>query len=116
MEGLSESAAGVLAAWETMGNVFYGVINPSTGRMAAPIAAPGQGRGRKYPSVAGNSRGEALMAWTEGMKWGQGGSIGWQVFDRDGEPEGETGHADGVPSWSLVAAFASPDGGFTVVY
>jgi hypothetical protein len=50
------------------------------------------------------------------MKWGKGGSIAWQVFDRNGEPEGETGHAEGVPAWSLVAAFAGPDGGFTVVY
>jgi hypothetical protein len=116
MEELSESPAGILAAWETMGNVFYGVINPSTARMSAPIAAPGEAKGRKYPCVAGNSRGETLVAWAEGMKWGKGGSIAWQVFDRNGEPEGETGHADGVPSWSLVAAFASPDGGFTVVY
>ena len=116
MEALSEGPAGVLAAWETMGNVFYGVINPSTGRMSALIAAPGEAKGRKYPSVAGNSRGETLVAWTERMKWDKGGSIGWQVFDRNGAAEGETGHADGVPPWSLVAAFASPDGGFTVAY
>jgi hypothetical protein len=50
------------------------------------------------------------------MKWGKGGSIAWQVFDRNGEPEGAIGHAEGVPSWSLVAAFAGPNGGFTVVY
>jgi len=116
MEALSESAAGVLAAWETMGNVFYGVVNPATGRMSAPVAAPGEVKGRKYPSVAGNARGETLVAWTEGMKWGEGGSVAWQVFDRNGEPEGETGHVDGVPSWSLVAAMANPDGGFTIIY
>ena len=116
MEALSESAAGALAAWETMGNVFYGVINPANGRMFTTVAAPGEARGRKYPSVAGNLRGETLLAWTEGMKWGTGGSVAWQVFDKNGEPEGETGHAEGVPSWSLVAAFANPDGGFTVVY
>jgi hypothetical protein len=116
MEHLAESPAGVLAAWEAMGNVFYGVLNPSTGRMSTPIAAPGEANGRKYPSVAGNSRGETLLAWAEGMKWAKGGSIAWQIFDRDGQPEGATGHADGVPAWSLVAAFARPDGGFTIVY
>jgi hypothetical protein len=116
MEHLSESPAGVLAAWETMGNVFYGVLNPSTGRMSTPIAAPGEATGRKYPSVAGNSRGETLLAWAEGMKWAKGGSIAWQIFDKNGEPQGATGHADGVPSWSLVAAFARPEGGFTIVY
>jgi hypothetical protein len=61
MEALSESATGVLAAWETMGNVYYGVINPSTGRMSAPIAAPGEAKGRKYPSVTGNSHSETLL-------------------------------------------------------
>jgi len=116
MEELAESPAGVLAAWETMGNVFYGVVNPSTGRMSAPIAAPSQAKGRKYPSVAGNSRSETLIAWAEGMEWGKGGSLAWQVFDRNGEPQGKTGHADGVPAWSLVATFAGPDDRFTVVY
>ncbi|HXA64440.1 MAG TPA: sialidase family protein [Bryobacteraceae bacterium] len=116
MENLSESPAGILAAWETMGNVYYGIINPSTGRMSAPIAAPGEAKGRKYPSVAGNSRGETLLAWAEGTKWGKGGSVAWQVFDKNGEPEGAAGRADGVPPWSLVAAFARPDGGFTLVY
>jgi hypothetical protein len=99
-----------------LGNVFFGVINPSTGRMSAPVGAPGEARDRKYPSVAGNSRGETLMAWAEGMKWSKGGSLAWQVFDRNGEPEGDAGHADGVPAWSLVAAFTGPGGRFTVVY
>ena len=50
------------------------------------------------------------------MKWGKGGSIFWQIFDKNGNPEGEAAHADGVPAWSVVAAFTRPDGGFTVVY
>jgi hypothetical protein len=116
MEHLSEGPGGVLAAWETMGNVFYGVINPSTGRMSKPVAAPGEASGRKYPSVAGNSRGETILAWAEGMKWAKGGSVAWQVFDQNGEPEGPIGHADGVPAWSLVAAVGRADGGFAVVY
>jgi hypothetical protein len=116
MENLSESPAGILAAWETMGNILYGVINPSTGRMSAPIAMPGEAKGRKYPSVAGNSRGQTLVAWAEGMKWGKGGSVAWQVFDKNGERQGSVGREDGVAPWGLVAAFARPDGGFTVIY
>jgi hypothetical protein len=116
MENLSESPAGVLAAWETMGNVYYGIINPATGRISPPIAVPGEAKGRKYPSVAGNSRGEMLVAWVEGTKWGKGGSVAWQIFDKDGKPEGAPGRADGDPPWSLVATFARPDGGFTLVY
>jgi len=39
MENLAPSPAGVLTAWETMGNVLYGLVNPSDGRMGKPIAA-----------------------------------------------------------------------------
>jgi hypothetical protein len=99
-----------------MGNVFYGVVIPGTARIAQPITAPSDATGRKYPVVTGNRRGETLLAWAEGMKWGKGGSVAWQVFDRNGTPVGEMGHADGVPAWSVVAAFTRPDGGFTVVY
>ena len=116
MEHFAESASGVLAAWETMGNVFYGNIDPATGRMSAPVAAPGEAKGRKYPAVAGNARGETLVAWGDGMSWGKGGAAAWQVFDSAGRPEGPAGRVEGVPAWSLVATFARPDGGFTVVY
>lgn len=115
LEDLSEGPAGVLAAWETMGNVYYGVVDPSSGSMSSRIAAPGEAKSRRFPSVAGNSRGETLVAWAEGMKWGKGGSIAWQVFNKHGEAEGASGRADGVPPWSLVAAFAWPDGRFTVM-
>jgi len=116
LEYLSSGPAGVLASWETMGNVFYGTVKPATTQMPQAIAAPGENRGRKYPVVIGNSRGQTLLAWAEGMKWGKGGSVLWQVFDTNGNPEGEMGHADGVPAWSVVAAFTRPGGGFTVVY
>jgi hypothetical protein len=116
MENISASPAGVLTVWETMGNVLYGVVNPSDARIGQPIAAPGDSKGRKYPVASGNSRGETLLAWTEGMSWGKGGSVHWQIFEENGSPKGEMGHAEGVPAWSLVAAFARPNGGFTVVY
>ena len=77
---------------------------------------PGDARPRKYPVVAANSLGETLVVWAEGMSWGKGGAAAWQVFDKAGRPMGAAGRAGGVPSWSLVAAFARPDGGFTVVY
>lgn len=64
-----------------MGNVFYGVINPSTTTLSQPIAAPGAARGRKYPAVAGNAKGETLLAWTEGMSWKKGGAVAWQLFE-----------------------------------
>ena len=75
-----------------------------------------RGSPRKHPTVAANARGETLLVWTEGMGWERGGSLAWQVFDRDGRPTAEKGRIPGVPVWSLVAAFARPDGGFTVIY
>ncbi|HEV3261945.1 MAG TPA: hypothetical protein VG013_34160, partial [Gemmataceae bacterium] len=113
---LSEAGAGVLAAWETAGQVYHARIDSETGKRSTPMAAPGESTERKHPAIAGNARGEVILAWTEGMGWNRGGSLAWQVFDRAGKPSRDKGRADGVPTWSLVAVFARPDGGFTVVY
>jgi hypothetical protein len=115
-ESFSESPAGVLAAWEQIGQVYYGVVNPQTNKMSLSVPAPGQGTMRKHPVVVGNRDGEILLAWTEGMAWKKGGSLGWQVFDTSGRARGEAMHAPDVPVWSLVAAFARPDGRFTIIY
>jgi hypothetical protein len=80
------------------------------------LSAPRGGHGRKHPAVTINSRGETIMAWTEGMGWARGGSVAWQVYDKEGKPTGQRGRAAGVPVWSLVAVFARPDGQFVVVY
>jgi len=50
------------------------------------------------------------------MGWNRGGAVAWQVFDKDGKPTAERGRSDGVPTWSLVTAFARPDGGLTIIY
>jgi hypothetical protein len=115
-EAFAEGGGEVLAAWETDGQVYYCRIDQATGKRSPPVAAPGRAQGRKHPVVAVNTRGETLLAWTEGMGWSKGGSLGWQVFDKDGKATGPKGRADGVPTWSLVAVFARPDAGFTVVY
>jgi hypothetical protein len=103
-------------AWETRGNVFLQLRGPA-GDVRPAIAPPGEASSRKYPAVAVNSRGQVLMAWTEGMIWGKGGSVHWQLFSADGRalPQG-AGSADGVPAWSLVAAAANSDGSFVVLY
>ena len=84
------------------------------GRESASDEAPTHGR--KHPALAGNARGETILAWTEGTGWNKGGSLAWQVYDKDGKPTAEHGRAAGVPTWSLVAVFARPDGGFTILY
>jgi hypothetical protein len=113
---ISRAGSKVLIAWETAGQVFYADVVLGTDRVSDPVAAPGAGSDRKHPAVAGNSRGETLLAWTDGTAWQRGGSVEWQVFDQAGHPTDVKGTAPGVPVWSLVAAYARPDGGFTIIY
>lgn len=115
-EAFAESASSVFAAWETEKQVLYTRIDPKTGAMAPPLSAPGTGVNRKYPTLAVNRDGFTLLGWTEGMGWKKGGMAFWQVLDKAGKPVGEIGHANGVPVWGLVAAFAAPDGSFRVIY
>jgi len=115
-EAFALSPVDVLAAWESEKQAYYGRVDPATGKMSTPVAAPGATENRKHPAVAGNAQGDTLLAWTEGMGWKKGGSLAWQVYDKSEQPTAEHGKVAGVPVWSLVAAFARPDGGFTIVY
>jgi hypothetical protein len=113
---LSQAPGSVLAAWETEKQVFFSRVKSGTDQLTVPTSAPGSPINRKYPAVVSNGRDETLLAWTEGTGWKKGGAAAWQVYDKGGHPEPIHGTADGVPAWSLVAAFARPDGGFVVVY
>ncbi len=113
---LEEGGRSVLAAWETAGEVYFGRVNPASFRLFPAIPAPGQTDDRKYPAIAENFRGQVLMAWTEGAGWMQGGSLAWQLFDRQGRPLGCRGHIAAVPVWDAPRVFATGKGNFTIVY
>ena len=113
---LSTSAAGIVAAWETAGQVQWMRIDPTTSRPSMVTAAPGSAGSRKHPAIAANARGETLLAWTEGTGWNKGGAVAWQLFDANGKATSEQGRLPGVPTWGLVAIAASADEGFTIVY
>jgi hypothetical protein len=113
---LAQAPAGLLAAWETEKQVYFSRVKDGTDEITSPVPAPGPPVNCKYPTVAGNNRNETLLAWTEGMGWNKGGVAAWQVYDQDGHPGPIHGKADGVPVWSLVAAFTRPDGSFAIVY
>lgn len=114
---LAETSAGILAAWETRGQVLWAHIEPATSTVSTAIAAPGSPQGRKHPSVAGNARGETLLAWTEGTGWERGGALAWQVFDKDNRPTAEKGRLEGgIPVWGLAPVVSRPDGGFTILH
>lgn len=110
---LSESKDGILAAAETHERVFFTRIDTQTGKISALISPQPKA---KHPVVLGNSRGEVLLAWTEGTGWARGGAVAWQVYGRDGKPTAESGRVPGVPTWSLVAAYVDPGGDFVIVY
>ncbi|HEX5413500.1 MAG TPA: sialidase family protein [Terriglobia bacterium] len=113
---LGEGAHYVLAAWEKAGEVYFDTINPETFQISSSFAAPGQSNDRKHPAVVANSRGQVLLAWTEGTGWKKGGSVAWQIFDNSGQPLGAMGHAAGVPAWGLPSVYTAPDGNFTIIY
>ncbi|MGV3722613.1 MAG: hypothetical protein ACO1SX_17040 [Actinomycetota bacterium] len=116
-EAFVEGPSGVLAAWETQGQVKFARVGPQSLKLSAPISAPGTGRNRKHPVLAVNARGEILLAWTEGTGWKRGGALAWQVFDASGKPTADKGRVEGgVPIWGLAAAVAGPDGGFTLIH
>lgn len=108
----AERDGAVWAAWETGDNVYFARL----GEGDQPRCPSGSPRARKHPALAINSRGELLLAWTEGMSWGRPGTVAWQVYDRSGEPTGQRGQTEGVPAWSLVAAVAGADNRFTILY
>ena len=113
---MAEAGTGVLAAWETQGQVFFGRVDPKTHGLSAPITPPGGRGNRKHPAVAGNARGETILVWAEGTGWQKGGALVWQVFDPSGRPSGPEGRIErGVPVWGLATVVARPDGGFTII-
>jgi hypothetical protein len=112
---LTESRGGVLAAWETAGQIYFSRIAPGTLKVSPPISPPGSAS-RKHPVVVGNDRGEVLLVWTEGMGWQRGGSLAWQLFDASGQATNEKGRVDGIPMWSFASAVPRGDGGFVIFY
>jgi hypothetical protein len=114
---MADSELGVLAAWETKGEIFFTRIDPRTHRASPPIAPPGGKGNRKHPAVAGNARGDVILAWAEDTGWQKGGSLAWQVFDRAGKPIGIEGRIKaGVPVWGLGTVVAQPDGAFAIIH
>ena len=112
---LAENSGGVIGAWETAEQVYQAHLAFDVTQAPLPKPAPGKGN-RKYPVVVTNANGETLFAWVEGAGWQRGGSLAWQVYDKDGSPEGAPGSASGVPVWSLISAVARPDGSFLLLY
>jgi len=103
------------AAWETGDQVYFAEVG-STKPMATSQSAPGHGPRRKHPRMALNPHGDLLLVWTEGTGWKKGGTLAWQVYDKDGQPTLDSGTARDVPVWSFAAPYVRPDGTFVILY
>ena len=46
----------------------------------------------------------------------RGGTLAWQLYAKNGEAQGPQGAGGEVPAWSLISAYARPDGGFVILH
>jgi hypothetical protein len=105
------------AAWETMEQLVLSVFPASAAEPKSRLQLPATGERPKHPALAVDARGRCLAVWTEGTSFDQGGTIAWQVFDRDLKPvPAGAGRAPGLPANSLPSAFVAKDGSFRIVY
>ena len=111
---MTEGPNGIAAAWDTDGQIFTTTIKPDS-TFTRPQPAPGLGRARKHPSVAVNAQGQTMLVWAEGTGWQRGGTLVWQVFDKDGKPTESSGRLDeGIPVWGLPTVVAIQDTFFLI--
>lgn len=103
-----------LAAWENNGQVFFAAI--SSKNAITPQAVADSADRRKHPSIAVSKSGETLVAWTVGTGWKKGGTLAWQLFDKQGKALIENGTAPDVSVWGLPTVVAAADGHFTIIY
>jgi hypothetical protein len=100
-----------LGAWENDGRIFAAVLPAGKA-----TAAPAPKAAAKHPSLAQSGNGNILLTWTEGVKFGRGGNVGWQAYDPAFTPKGATGAAKDLPPNGNVAAVAFPNNQFAVIY
>jgi hypothetical protein len=108
------AGAGVIASWETAGQVFLAAVSGT--HEVGPAISPAGTAKRKHPVAVMNVKGHVLFVWTEGTAWAKGGSVAWQLYDSALKPIGEPGRAEGLPVWSMAAAYAKANGDFVVIY
>lgn len=116
-EAFAEGPSGIYAAWDTAGKVYFARLQPAKLTIDTPKAAPGHGDTCKHPALAVNKNGDMIIVWTEGTGWNRGGTLAWQVYDKNGAATSESGRRPGViPVWGLPTVVAEPDGRFTIMH
>jgi len=111
----AEGPSGLLGAWQTAHQIYFASLDSVHMTHGTVQALAGEGT-RSHPSVAINSRGERLIAWTDGTAWARGGTLAWELQDASGARVEAKENAAPVPVWGLVSAVATSDGAFVILY
>ncbi len=112
---LAEDSSMTYGAWENAGVIKFAALEKKSTGTPKIFTVPGESK-RKHPVIVSNGSGKLLLAWTEGTGWQKGGTVHWQIFDTGGTPIGEAKNAPDLPVWGLIAAYKTPDGGFSILY
>jgi hypothetical protein len=116
-EAFAEGPTGVYAAWDTAGKVYFTRIQPVKLTTETPKAVPAQGDNAKHPALAVNKNADVIVVWTEETGWNRGGTLAWQVYDKNGALTSESGRRRGaIPVWGLPTVVAEPDGRFIIFH
>jgi hypothetical protein len=115
-EAFAEGPRGVYAAWDNEGQVYFSHLESLRGANDPVIAAPGKSGNRRHPGLAFNKKGEMILVWTEGTGWQRGGSLHWQVYDKNFTPRDAGRRPGAIPVWGLPAVVAEADGRFTIFH
>ncbi len=113
---MAQGPQGIVAAWDTQGQIFHTTIKPGTTEFSKIQSPTHGGKQARHPALAINAEGEMVLAWTEGTAWKRGGSLVWQAFDKVGNPTTVQGRLEGgIPVWGLPTVAATKDG-FVVIH
>jgi hypothetical protein len=102
---ITPTASGYVAAWPTKGEIYFARLDKE-GTILPPgeIKTPGSNGMRTGILALGEKNGVSLVAWKKNDR------LGWQLYDRDGEPLGETGSA--ASAGNSAAGVVLPSGEF----
>ncbi len=104
---ISRAGAGFVAAWPTKGQVYFTRLDKN-GAVLPPgeIRTPGESGMRNGLVALSASDGATLVAWKNKDV------LGWQLYNAEGQPQGEPGSAKS--SGSGAAGVVLPNGKFLV--
>jgi len=72
---------------------------------------------RRASVMAGNKKGEVLVAWGEGENFNKPHNLNWQLYDKSGNTIGKVGHQpDAFARWGNAAIYTEPNGNFVILY